>query len=198
MRIRGIGWLALPAGLAMIAAACGGGSSSSKTPTPAPTATAAQTVAGAAAPSDTVKLGQSSKLGQILTNSSGRTIYVFFKDKAGSNTSACTGTCANVWPPLTAPPSGTPTLQPGVPGTLSVVSRPDGTKQVAYNGQPLYIYSGDSAPGDTNGEGILNVWFAARAGTQPMTSPPTAAPGASTGSPSASGTSATASTASGY
>ena len=48
----------------------------------------------------------------------------------------------------------------GLPGSLSTISRPDGGRQVTYNGMPLYTYSGDAAPGEANGQAIDNVWFA--------------------------------------
>ncbi len=53
----------------------------------------------------------------------------------------------------------------GAPGKFSLVTRDDGTKQVAYNGSPLYRYTPDKAPGDTNGQGVGNVWFVATAST---------------------------------
>jgi predicted lipoprotein with Yx(FWY)xxD motif len=85
---------------------------------------------------------------QVLTNSAGFTLYWFAPDT--STTSKCTGSCATVWPPVTGPA----TAGSGVTGTLSVITRPDGTMQATYNGHPLYTYAGDSAPGQNKGNGL--------------------------------------------
>jgi predicted lipoprotein with Yx(FWY)xxD motif len=84
---------------------------------------------------------------QVLTNSAGLTLYWFVPDT--STTSKCTGSCATYWPPVKGPV----TAGSGVTGTLSVITRPDGTKQATYDGHPLYTYAGDSAPGQNNGNG---------------------------------------------
>ena len=96
-------------------------------------------------------------LGKILTDANGMTLYVYAKDTVGS--SACTGACATSWPPLTV--SGTPTLPSGVTGTVSVMTRADGSTQVTYNGKPLYTFSKDTAPGQTTGQGVGAVWSVA-------------------------------------
>lgn len=124
-------------------------------------------------------------LGAYLTGLNGMTLYVFKNDTP--DTSSCTGTCATNWPPLTVA-AGTAIVPPaGATGTFSLITRPDGTMQVAYDHQPLYYYAGDSAAGDTNGQGLSGKWFVA-----PLTSS-----GAS-GSPAAATPAATASTNSGY
>jgi predicted lipoprotein with Yx(FWY)xxD motif len=88
----------------------------------------------------------------LVAGSSGMTVYTFANDAANSGTSACTGTCLTKWPALTVPAGTTPTAGTGVGGTLGTITRADnGSMQVTYNGLPLYFYSGDSAPGDTNG-----------------------------------------------
>jgi predicted lipoprotein with Yx(FWY)xxD motif len=92
-----------------------------------------------------------------LTTVQGRTLYYFTPDTATST--ACTGGCANTWPPLLAG-SSSPTSDPALPGQLSVLSGPNGN-QVVYNGHPLYSFSKDSAAGDANGQGIAGKWFVA-------------------------------------
>ena len=93
----------------------------------------------------------SSKLGMVLVDGSGRTLYLFEKDQP--NQSACSGACAAAWPIDQS--SGTPTAGSGVKASLlGTISRGDGTTQVAYNGHPLYYYAGDSRPGQQNGQGI--------------------------------------------
>ena len=91
-----------------------------------------------------------SSLGQILVGGSGKSLYLFEADTGTQST--CSGACAQAWPPLTtrAAPSVAGTASPALLGTTS---RSDGTKQVTYNGHPLYYFVGDNKPGDTNGEG---------------------------------------------
>ncbi len=108
----------------------------------------------------TVLVAQNANLGvAILTDPSGMTLYTFANDQPG--TSTCNGGCASTWPPF-QPPAGDLTLPDGATGTLDQIMRADGTMQVTYNGMPLYYYAGDMNPGDTNGEGIGGVWYAAQ------------------------------------
>jgi predicted lipoprotein with Yx(FWY)xxD motif len=91
-------------------------------------------------------------------NAAQMTVYVFDADLAAPGTSTCNGGCAAIWPPI-APPSTA--LSSG----FSTIMRSDGTKQLAFQGRPLYLYSGDSAPGQTNGDGINafgGLWHIAR------------------------------------
>jgi predicted lipoprotein with Yx(FWY)xxD motif len=113
---------------------------------------------GTAAAAAVLVVAQNPTLGAILTDPSGRTLYVFKNDAAG--TSNCNGNCATTWPPLAAPSTAL-TAGPGATGALAALTRGDGNRQVSYKGAPLYRYSGDSAPGDTKGQGIGGVWSAA-------------------------------------
>jgi predicted lipoprotein with Yx(FWY)xxD motif len=93
----------------------------------------------------------STKLGMVLVDRSGRTLYLFEKDQP--NQSACSGACVAAWPIDQS--SGTPTVGGGVKASLlGTIRRGDGTTQVAYNGHPLYYYAGDSGPGQQSGQGI--------------------------------------------
>jgi predicted lipoprotein with Yx(FWY)xxD motif len=98
-----------------------------------------------------VSVASNPKVGQILVNSQGLTLYDFHKDKGGK--SACYGACAKIWPPLTTtgPPHGTSGVEASKLGTSS---RTDGTTQVTYGGHPLYSYVGDKKPGEAAGNGI--------------------------------------------
>jgi predicted lipoprotein with Yx(FWY)xxD motif len=90
-----------------------------------------------------------------LSGEDGKTLYVFAKDVANSGKSACgAGPCLDNWPPFTVSSLDEVKEDTGVSGTLAVITRDDGTKQVTYNGQPLYYFAGDSAAGDTNGKAI--------------------------------------------
>jgi predicted lipoprotein with Yx(FWY)xxD motif len=84
----------------------------------------------------------------LLTNAGGLTLYWFAPDT--SVKSACYGSCAAYWPPVT----GTPSAGPGVTGTLGTITRTDGTTQATYDGHPLYTYIGDSAPGQASGNNL--------------------------------------------
>lgn len=87
----------------------------------------------------------------VLTNAKGYTLYRFSPDT--SKASNCTGACATAWPPVPGPAvAGSPESM--VTGTLATITRMDGTKQATYNGHPLYTYSGDMNPGETNGNGV--------------------------------------------
>jgi predicted lipoprotein with Yx(FWY)xxD motif len=124
---------------------------------------AAGTVArGAARTTATVSLRQT-KLGPILANAKGHTLYLFKKDRNG--TSACSGSCASFWPPLLA--QAKPTAGPGVNTLLlGTTRRSNGSLQVTYNKHPLYTYVPDTRAGQTNGEGILAFgakWYAVSA-----------------------------------
>jgi len=92
-----------------------------------------------------------SKLGRILVNQRGRSLYLFAKDTRGK--SSCYFGCATYWPPLIV--SGRPRAGTGAKATLlGRIRRSDGRWQVTYNSHPLYTYVGDSKRGQTNGEGL--------------------------------------------
>jgi predicted lipoprotein with Yx(FWY)xxD motif len=98
----------------------------------------------------TVRVGQS-KLGRILVNGRGRSLYLFEKDSRGRST--CYGACATYWPPLIV--SGKPRAGTGVKASLlGRTKRKDGRWQVTYNRHPLYTFFEDMRSGQTNGEGL--------------------------------------------
>ena len=93
----------------------------------------------------------SSKVGMILVDGNGRTLYLFQKDTP--NQSACSGACVSAWPVDQS--NGTPKAGNGVKASLlGTIKRTDGTTQVTYNKHPLYYYSGDSQAGQLNGQGL--------------------------------------------
>jgi predicted lipoprotein with Yx(FWY)xxD motif len=135
-------------------AACGSSSGKSAT-------TNAGTQPPASANAATVMAAHNAKLGALLVDNNGMTLYTLTKD---GHPVACTGQCATFWPPLLLPANViTPMGAHGVTG-LGVVSMNGGT-QVTEHGAPLHRYSGDNAAGDTNGEGINSfggIWHVAR------------------------------------
>jgi predicted lipoprotein with Yx(FWY)xxD motif len=155
-------WLGIAA-LAIAAAGCSGGAGSAYgTPTaPAASPATAPAAGGAIA-------AQSTSLGVILVDASGRTLYEFANDANGS--SACTGQCATNWPPVAAP-SPLPTSLAGVTGQIGMITRPDGTSQLTIAGHPLYTFAGDTAPGQTNGQGKIldgGLWSVVSAAGAPV------------------------------
>ena len=159
-------FLLVPVAVLFLMAACGDDDyNSNSTTTTAPTDQSSTTEATGAsgAEATTVELSDSD-LGKILTYES-MTLYTFAPDNGGKST--CNGGCATTWPPLIA--EGTPTAGNGLDGaTFATATRDDGGKQVTVNGSPLYTYSGDSAPGDTNGQGIGGVWYVTGADGKPI------------------------------
>jgi predicted lipoprotein with Yx(FWY)xxD motif len=89
----------------------------------------------------------------VLAGPNGMTLYTFDKDMAGSGKSACNGPCAANWPPLMGSTAS---------GDYSVITRDDGSRQIAYKGKPLYYWAKDAKPGDRTGDGVNNVWHAAK------------------------------------
>ncbi len=145
-------------GLAMVLAGCG--SSTATGPATSSSSTATSSSAASAAPRAPVKTATVSVKGTsetVLTTQSGYTLYYFDKDTPTS--SACTGSCASLWPPLL---TGASTLSSpsGIPGTFTVVNDANGS-QVEYQGHLLYRYSGDTAPGQANGQGLFGFWWVA-------------------------------------
>ena len=112
-----------------------------------------------------------SGLGQILVDSQDRTLYLFSADTGTQ--SECTGACASAWPPLMA--TGKPTVGAGADASLvGSTTRSDGTRQVTYAGHPVYLFSGDQNPGDTNGEGVVAFgasWYAVSPAGDQITGP---------------------------
>jgi predicted lipoprotein with Yx(FWY)xxD motif len=134
---------ALALASALVLAACGSSSSSSSsTTTSAPAKSSPR-------PASTITT-RTSSLGTFLVDAKGRALYLWDADHGAK--SACDGDCATDWPPLTT------TARPKASGKaktslLGTTTRADGSHEVTYAGHPLYYFAGDSAPGQTNGQG---------------------------------------------
>jgi predicted lipoprotein with Yx(FWY)xxD motif len=131
---------------AIALAACGSGSGGGygSSAASAPPTTSAPTAAHMVAATT-----GNTALGPVLVDGNGRTLYGTTADVNGMP--SCVGACAGVWPPVTV--NGT-TVPAGLDAKVfSVVARPDGTDQLVAGKWPLYTFSGDTNPGDTNGEG---------------------------------------------
>ncbi len=133
---------------------------SNRPPAPAPKGTAAT-----GATRVIVMVTSNPKLGPIVTDGQGRTLYTYLKDAAGVST--CYGACGQLWSPLlvvSPPKAGT-----GVdPARLTEVLRSDGSLQVVYNGWPLYYFANDVHPGDANGQGTNTLWYAVSSTGDPV------------------------------
>ena len=142
--------------LVLLLTACGGSSGSN----PATTSTAqpgGQATSGALAgppKGSVVLIVQKSALGYVLAEANGQVLYTYDKDTKGG-TPTCTGSCAEIWLPLT----GTPVPSAAVSGlgTLSTVSDGNGAKQVTYDGKPLYTFKG-AKPLAVKGNNAGGVW----------------------------------------
>jgi predicted lipoprotein with Yx(FWY)xxD motif len=177
--------LGVPVAAGLLAAACG---------TAAGSTTAGSTPAGTPASGSTTATviePHAGSAGSFLTNGSGRAVYLWAADSM--NKSTCSGACAGAWPPVTT--TGQVTAADGAKAAdLGTITRSDGTKQVTYDGHPLYYFAGDSGPGQTNGQGSDSFgakwWLVAPAGTKITAadaaasagSPSSAAPATSSGS----------------
>ena len=163
--IRSIG---IAAALIAVLAAAGCGSSNSSSSSGGAYGSGGESTASTNAsskPSGTsgvavVSVASAPKLGQIVVDSKGFTLYDFHKDKGTK--SSCYGACASVWPPLTS--EGTAQAKGGaVASMLGTTKRTDGTIQVTYAGHPLYTYTADTKPGEANGNDFSSYgaqWYA--------------------------------------
>jgi len=109
----------------------------------------------AMAAGDTPQIKQKEGIGNYLTDGKGMTLYYFKNDQKDKN--SCSGPCLEKWPiyhgdQVTAP-RGSDAREFGE------LTRADGRKQSTFKGWPLYYFTGDKAPGDTNGQGVKDVWF---------------------------------------
>ena len=139
-------------------------------------AAVASNTTAAKAKSPTLKLRKTS-YGKILVDKNGRTLYAFGHDK--KNKSRCSGDCATNWPPAGSPKK--PTVGAGISKSkLKVIKRGDGSRQLSYNGHPLYRFIADGKPGDTNGENITafgGTWDVVSKSGAIVTKPPSSSSG---------------------
>ena len=106
------------------------------------------------------------ELGEVVVTADGMTAYMFDEDTQGAQVSACTGACLQNWPPIIV--SGDEPMGEGLSGEVGTIETADGEMQVTLNGWPLYLFAGDSAAGDLNGQGVNDVWWAVDAAGEPV------------------------------
>jgi predicted lipoprotein with Yx(FWY)xxD motif len=137
-------WLTTAIAAAAVLAACG-------TTTASPGPSSASPAPSAAAAGTTIAVANDAKLGNILVDGSGKTVYLFVADKG--TTSTCYTSCATVWPPVLT--TGAPQAGSGAQASLlGTTTRTDGKVQVTYAGHPLYYFIQDKKAGDTTGQGV--------------------------------------------
>jgi predicted lipoprotein with Yx(FWY)xxD motif len=162
--------------LSLVLAACSSGTgatpaASVQAPTPAASEAASPSAAAGAVTVNVVD----TPLGKVLADGTGKTLYVFTVDTAGK--SNCTGDCLTSWPALVS--DAVPTLGEGLDAEdFSTITRDDGSKQVAFYGLPLYYFAGDTAPNQTNGQGVGGKWFVVDAEGKMIGAAASAAPSA--------------------
>ena len=134
--------------MAVIVSACGDTTPSATAPSPSPATSPASSPASAAA---TIMVATDAKLGTILVDGSGKTLYLFVADKSTSST--CYTSCAALWPPVLT--TGAPVAGTGATASLlGTTTRTDGKVEVTYAGHPLYYFIQDKKAGDTTGQGV--------------------------------------------
>jgi predicted lipoprotein with Yx(FWY)xxD motif len=162
--------LAVLGAIALAVAGCGGGGSSTSESSSAGSnenassesssryggeseskSASSESAPGAESGAGVVSLGNAQKLGMVLVDSNGMTLYDFHKDKG--TTSSCYGACEKGWPPMLT--EGEPTVGNGASASkLGTTERKDGTMQVTYAGHPLYTFVEDKKPGEANGNDV--------------------------------------------
>lgn len=166
----------LASSLALLAAACGGDeaemgaaqSPESTTAAPSPEAPSPENTTLSPMQDGAIVELAESELGAILVDGEGRTLYAFLNDSAGEST--CYDECADNWPAFET--EGDPQAGDGVDvSLLGTTERDDGGLQVAFDQLPLYYFAGDEAPGDTNGQGIGEVWYVVSPEGEPVDGP---------------------------
>jgi predicted lipoprotein with Yx(FWY)xxD motif len=170
--------VALLALLALLAAACGPGTAATNAPSPSIAASPSDVASPSEQPTEsetpsaeesspgespsgdgevTVMVAES-QYGQILVDADGMVLYGFTPDEE-TGESTCYDDCAAAWPPLLE--DGEVTVGEGLDDSdFSLIDRTDGdVQQVKVAGWPRYYFAGDTAPGDTNGQGLQGIWF---------------------------------------
>jgi predicted lipoprotein with Yx(FWY)xxD motif len=162
------GWLpvaAMLAALVLLLAACAAGATATPSESEsAPESMAEESEAAPPSESEAASGGQEitvseTSAGSALAGEGGMTLYTFDNDTNGE--SSCYEGCVTNWLPFVVDEGQEATAGEGVTGDIGTTARTDGTTQVTYDGAPLYYFSGDSAAGDANGDGVGEVWHIA-------------------------------------
>lgn len=146
----------------LLVASCG----TTETPSAAPAASRTAVSGTASATGVTELRTTTTALGDVVSDGSGMTLYMFAKDVKGASSSACTGECLVVWPQAIAGPQ-LPQLR-GVTGKVGTIDTADGRKQLTLSGWPLYYFANDKSPGAVLGQGVGGIWYVLDATGNPV------------------------------
>jgi len=136
--------------IALLGAGCGSTSPSAAVASASPSAAASPAPSVPTTPA-TIKVATDAKLGKILVDGNGLTVYLFVADTGTAST--CYTSCAKIWPPVLT--AGAPQAGAGAQASLlGTTARTDGTTEVTYAGHPLYYFIQDKKAGDTTGQGV--------------------------------------------
>jgi predicted lipoprotein with Yx(FWY)xxD motif len=138
--------VALAAAAILILVACGGGSDSG----------AGESASGGATAASTVSVGSADGVGDVLVDADGAALYAADQEVGGMV--LCVEGCATIWEPLTLSGNERPTAGDGIAGELGVASRPDGARQVTFDGRLLYRFVEDPSPGTVTGNGFADTF----------------------------------------
>jgi predicted lipoprotein with Yx(FWY)xxD motif len=155
----------------VLVAGCAQSGTGTTAPTAAPTTAASSAPSGAASPAASggeayVVNVANAAVGAYLTGEDGKALYLLATDTSGKST--CANECAANWPPFMLDAGETVSAGSGVTGTVATFTRDDGTTQVTINGLPLYYFAGDTAAGQTNGQGFGGKWYVASPAGTPV------------------------------
>jgi predicted lipoprotein with Yx(FWY)xxD motif len=126
-------------------------------PTKAASSALTTTISSKVTETAIVMVAENAKLGKILVDAKGMTLYLF--DKDAKDKSNCSGDCLKNWPALTVKDEKEAMAGKEVAGKLGTITRDDGTYQITVNGMPVYYYAKDKAAGDVVGQGVGDVWW---------------------------------------
>jgi predicted lipoprotein with Yx(FWY)xxD motif len=151
----------VPALIAAVTAVLALGACSSNGPTQSTSNPAAASVAAApAADQPALTAKEVGDLGSVVVDGEGYTLYRFDKDKANPPTTKCVDACAEKWPPVVVDRTAKLRVDGIEDSAIGLLQRPDGTTQLTIKGWAVYRYSGDKAPGSTDGQGVGGTWYA--------------------------------------
>lgn len=149
-----VGVTAVAAAAALGLSACGGGTD------PAAPRPVADPVAATPEIGTILTANSTPRLGTVVVDGQGYTLYRFDKDTTKPPTSNCAGDCARQWPPVLATPGSPLTVEGVSQDAVGTINRPDGSVQLTLGGWPVYRYSGDTRPGAVAGQGVNGSWAA--------------------------------------
>jgi predicted lipoprotein with Yx(FWY)xxD motif len=152
-------WTAPLLALALVTG-CGTATATTSSSSTSSSSSGSATSSGTSTSTPILRVVKNSKLGNILVNSQGMTVYRFTGDT--KNHSTVYGANAALWPPVLVKPGASLSAGPGVNGKVGEIARSSGKEQLTYNGIPLYTYSADTTAGQTSGNGVLKKWYVVR------------------------------------